>query len=86
MAGKLCYGTTYNNSGAGTLRESKAFAEGIMYRASGTALQRPLGDNPHPSGSEAAEAWAQGYITANAAAGSSLPATGCAAPTGTILA
>ena len=86
MAGKLCYGATQNNSGAGTLRESIAFADGIKFRATGTALQAPLSDNPHPNPSEANVAWAFGWATADAVAGAALPATGCAAPTGIILA
>ena len=86
MAGKLCYGETYNNSGAGTLRESIAFADGIKFRATGTALQAPQTGNPHEAGSEAYIAWALGWVAANAVAGAALPATGCAAPTGIILA
>ena len=86
MAGKLCYGATKNNSGAGTLRESIAFADGIKFRASGTGLQAPLTGNPHAAGSEASAAWALGWGIANIAAGSSLGAIGCAAPTGIILA
>ena len=84
MAGKLCYGETYNNSGAGTLRESIAFADGIKFRASGTGLQVPLTGNPHEAGSEAYIAWALGWGLANIAAGGSLGALGCAAPTGVI--
>jgi len=86
MSGKLCYGSSYNNSGAGTLRESKAFADGILYRAEGTALAKPKADNPHETGSEAFTAWDLGWDAAQAAVGGSLPAIGCAAPTGTILA
>lgn len=85
MSGKLCYGQSRNNSGASTLRESKAFAEGILYRAGGTAIAKPKADNPHETGSEAFAAWDLGWDAAQAAAGGSLPATGCAAPTGTIL-
>lgn len=84
MAGKLCYGEPRHNSGAGTLRDSKAFAEGILYRASGTALERPNTDCPHEAASGAWVAWQLGWSTAEAAAGNVLGAVGCCAPAGLI--
>lgn len=87
MSGKLCYGQQRNNSGAGTLQESKAYCEGIHYRAGGTAVQRPKTDNPHVDGSEAHAAWDLGWDLAQANAGDTVDraeAT-CCAPTGTIL-
>ena len=61
MAGKLCFGSAYNNAGAGNLEQSKAFCEGMGYRAAGTALEKPKEDNPHAAGSESALAWALGW-------------------------
>lgn len=69
MAGKLCFGSDYNNAGAGHIRSSVAFCEGVAYRASGTALAAPKTDNPHVSGSEAADAWDAGWDAADADAG-----------------
>ena len=82
MAGKLCYGSAYNNAGAGTLRSSKSFCEGINYRAGGTLLGRPKVDNPHLAGSDAALAWNLGWDFAEASSGGALDTRGtcCAAP------
>ena len=84
MAGKFCYGEIRNNCGAGTLQDSKAFAEGILYRASGTGAARPNTGCPHVLGSGAYVAWQLGWGFANSAPGGSLGAVGCAAPTGVI--
>jgi len=86
MSGKLCFGATapQNNAGAGRIRTSNAFCEGINYRASGTAVAKPAADNPHESGSDAWNAWDDGWDLANAATGGTLGAQGCCAPTGTI--
>ena len=88
MAGKMCFGSTYNNAGAGHLRSSKAFCEGIEYRTGGTAVARPKADNPHQSGSDAADAWDTGWDIAQAAAGGSVTPSSapCCAVGGTIAA
>ena len=83
MAGKLCFGSTYNNAGAGNLRESKSFCEGVSYRAKGTELTNPITDNPHVTGSEAADAWDAGWNAANDEAGNAT-SIGCCAATGII--
>jgi len=86
MSGKLCFGASapQNNAGSGRIRTSNAFCEGINYRASGTALEKPSDDNPHVADSDAWDAWDDGWDLANAAAGGVLGAQGCCAPTGTI--
>jgi len=48
MPGKQCTGSAYNN--AGHFRDSIAYCEGIAYRASGTALSKPITANPHVFG------------------------------------
>lgn len=69
MAGKLCTGKPFNNIGAGHLRTSKSFCEGLAYRASGTLISRPVEDNPHAGDgdSEANSAWVSGWDVADAA-------------------
>ena len=86
MPGKLCTGAASNN--AGNLKNSKAYCEGIMYRASGTLLTRPIVSNPHEAGSEAAAAWDLGWTLAEANSGGTVDRTeaGCCAVTGTIAA
>lgn len=66
MPGKLCTGAVLNN--AFRIKESKAFSEGIYFRAQGTALDFPLTGNPHAAGSSAAAAWSRGWAVANSAA------------------
>lgn len=68
MSGKLCTGATTNSSG--TLKSSKAFCEGMAYRASDTVLSVPKTANPHAVGSDAATAWDLGWDFATASAGS----------------
>lgn len=68
MTGKLCTGAAQNNIGAGHLRSSKAFCEGLHHRAQGTALAYPVTDNPHVTGSEASDAWILGWTVADDAA------------------
>lgn len=81
MPGKLCTGATTNSTG--TLKSSKAFCEGMAYRASGTAIAKPKVDNPHVAGSDAATAWDLGWDFAEAGKSASVPldtsATCCAA-------
>lgn len=81
MAGKLCFGSEYNNAGAGQLKDSKAFCEGMAYRASDTAILAPKADNPHPAASEAALAWNLGwdFATANVGTVPDTSGTCCAA-------
>jgi len=71
MAGKLCTGSTTNN--AYLLKETKAFSEGIYYRAQGTAVAFPITDNPHPVGSQAADSWDLGWNRANTFAPGVIP-------------
>lgn len=63
MPGKLCTGDTTNNSFLP--EESRAFSEGIYYRAGGTLLGRPSSDNPHPAGSSSGVAWELGWTVAD---------------------
>jgi len=65
MAGKLCTGSVENN--AYQLKSSKAFCEGLNYRASGNMSNRPSSDDPHETGSDASNAWNSGWTVANAA-------------------
>ena len=63
MPGKLCTGVSTQY---GFLpKESRAFSEGVYYRAGGTLLGRPASDNPHASGSSANAAWAAGWTVAD---------------------
>jgi len=63
MAGKMCTGAATNNSY--NLKETKAFSEGVYYRASGTLLGRPVTDNPHVATSDAGVAWIDGWTVAD---------------------
>ena len=87
MPGKFCTGAVTNN--AYLLVETKAFCEGLNYRAGGTLLGRPKTDNQHAAGSEAAEAWDRGWETADAAAplGTITPSDApcCAVPTNVVI-
>lgn len=65
MPGKLCTGAVLNN--AFRTKESKAFSEGIYYRAAGTEVTNPKLANPHAAGSSAADAWDRGWDVAEAA-------------------
>lgn len=69
MAGQICAGSTQPIKN-GVLKNSKAFCEGMAYRAAGTAIAQPKTDNPHASGSDAAVSWEDGWDVAAAAAGS----------------
>lgn len=62
---KFCNGVS--GLRAAKLQNSKAFSEGLYYRAGGTLLGRPIADNPHEAGSEAADAWDAGWTVANTA-------------------
>ena len=63
MAGKMCTGAVTGNSFLP--KESKAFSEGVYYRAGGTLAGRPSSDNPHASGSSAYTAWLAGWTVAD---------------------
>ena len=63
MPGKLCTGAVTNNSYL--LKESKAFSEGVYYRAGGTLLGRPVTDNPHVATTSAGVAWIAGWTVAD---------------------
>jgi len=63
MAGRMCTGAVTNN--AYLPKESKAFSEGLYYRAGGTLLGRPSSDNPHPAASSAGVAWELGWTVAD---------------------
>ena len=54
--------------------ESKAYCEGMVYRAGGTASERPITDNPLPAGSPNREAWDRGWTVSNSSAGQILVA------------
>ncbi len=84
---KPCAGTPTNNSDL--IRESRAFCEGVQYRASGTSAAKPLSDNPHETGSDAADAWQTGWVQAQSDSGTTMIASDapcCAIPHNTILA
>lgn len=87
MSGKLCVGEAANN--AANLRSSRAFCEGVAFRAQGTAVAFPLASNPHVLGSEANDAWALGWTVTDDAAGGTVDkadAACCAVPQTTVLA
>jgi hypothetical protein len=89
MSGKLCTGEPTNNAGAGLLSQSKAFCEGLAWRAQGTALAYPITDNPFLAGSPDGDAWDSGWTVTNGAAASTVDpdaAPCCAVPLNTILA
>ncbi len=84
---KPCTGNQTGNSDL--MKESRAFCEGVAYRAQGTAAAFPQTDNPHISTSDAYFTWLTGWTVANDAVGSVVdPALVpcCAAPQNTILA
>jgi len=85
--GKPCVGKKTNNSDL--IKEARAFCEGLEWRAGGTFAERPPSANPHDVGSDAEEAWSQGWSVASNASGSTIdPADApcCAVPQNTILA
>lgn len=81
MAGKKCNGV--DSYSAVKVQNSKAFCEGMAYRASDTALNAPVTDNPHEAGSEAATCWAAGWDVAALSAGGNISKAdlGCCAAT-----
>lgn len=83
----MCTGAATNN--AYLPRESKAFSEGLYYRAGGTLLGRPVTDNPHVATSSCGVAWIAGWTVSDAAAPSSAVAQSAApcvaVPTNTVV-
>ena len=65
----MSFGQEYANAGAGRLQDCKAFGEGVMYRAAGTAAAQPKTDNPHLANSATALAWNLGWDLAQANTG-----------------
>lgn len=89
MSGQLDFGTTLNNAGAARIELAKAFSEGIYHRAGGTAVARPIADNPHEVGSEAHDAWDRGWTVADSASPGAISqsaAPGVAIPTNAVAA
>jgi hypothetical protein len=66
MSGKFYTGAVTNNGYRP--KESKAFSEGVYYRAGGTLLGRPSASNPHASGTSCYTAWLAGWTVADAVA------------------
>ncbi len=84
---KPCTGEPTNNSDL--MKESRAFCEGLSFRAAGTNASQPLSANPHGSFNDAADSWNNGWLVANGSAGGTVdPASApcCAVPQNTILA
>ena len=67
----LCDGAT---GGPVKLRNSKAYAEGREHAVDGGLV----GDDPHPSGSEASTAWVAGFDSYNGGVGTALERDCCA--------
>lgn len=76
MPGDLCDGHANRN---GKVKDSKAYCEGMSYRASGIGTDVPVTDNPHEAGSDAWVAWLAGWNAADAYADGVMPvdAMGC---------
>lgn len=70
--GKFCYGDSNKNSGAARISQSKAFCEGMGYRASDTVLSVPKTDNPYPDGSPDFVSWNLGWDKAETQAGGAI--------------
>lgn len=68
MAGIKCSGHALKTANS---RESKAYCEGMAYRASDTAANAPITDNPHNAG-DMKDAWDAGWDVADAAAGGAI--------------
>ncbi len=84
---KPCTGNQTGNSDL--MKESRAFCEGVAYRAQGTAAAFPQTDNPHDPSSDAYFTWLTGWTVANDATGGVIDpalASCCAAPQNVILA
>lgn len=78
---KPCFGTIARNSDR--MKESRAFCEGIQYRAGDTGALRPISGNPHALGSDASTAWRNGWLLADGSSGSTVAPTSapcCAVP------
>ena len=81
MPGRICIGEATGSKPR--LASSRAFCEGMAYRASGTLVQRPFSDNPHVQSSEDWNAWDNGWTLADDATGGNISKAdlGCCAAT-----
>jgi hypothetical protein len=89
MSGQLDFGIAFNNAGAARIDSANAFSEGIYYRASDTAANVPISDNPHEVGSENHDAWDRGWQAADDASPAAIAqsaAPGVAVPTNLVAA
>lgn len=84
MAGKLCSNDSLNR--VNRVNTSKAYCEGMAHRASDTAANAPVTDNPHEIGSEDSDGWIRGWDLANESAGGNMAKAdyGCCAAVGAI--
>ena len=82
--GRICVGEVTNSKPR--LTSSRAFCEGMAYRADGTLLEKPSTNNPHAAGSEDATAWQKGWALAEHNKGGSISKDdlGCCAATSAI--
>jgi len=84
MPGQLCNGGTIKSA---DVKLSSSYCEGMAHRASDTALNAPVTDNPHAAASDAGKAWIAGYNAADGAGGTITSAiSGCCALSGTTVA
>ena len=63
MSGSWCTGVATDNRQH--LLDVRAYAEGAEYRLGGTALQRPITDNPHTVSASAIASWVAGWTDAD---------------------
>jgi hypothetical protein len=83
----LCAGQKTDAPKNGVAKNSKAFCEGMAYRASATVLSVPVTDNPHSADSDAGIAWIAGWDVSDNAAGGLIGKSdiGCCAMGGIIV-
>lgn len=83
MPGVFCNGVDTDQP---YVSESRAYCEGMLYRAGGTALQRPITDNPHAVASDPIDNanWDRGWTLADDNAGGTISKAdaGCCAARG----
>jgi hypothetical protein len=65
----LCDGNLPGHPKNGNPKNSKAFCEGMEYRAKDFGDAAPITDNPHQTGSDAFKAWDAGWAIAQNAQG-----------------
>lgn len=74
MPGKFCNGKPTEQP---FVKESQAYCEGMAYRAGGTAVQRPVTDDPYGNDRPVeSAAWIRGWSAAEAVAQGSGTITG----------